>query len=180
MPAGATDTQKVEPQTPDVSLAKGAHKGLVVLGCLLVLLVIGCGIYNRAEGSETKEVTTPAKQKGGPEEKSTETKAVFSDTLLTALLGAGAALLVVGILYARISSITLPGGAKVELSADEAKQGIKEALDKVPAGTPPDAAAAKVTETLAELKQVKAQGVELPQQTIAETAARVVAPNADN
>ena len=179
MPPGSattTDQQTVEVKTANVSLAKGAHKGLVVLGSLLVILVIACGIYNRAEGSETKEVTTPALNKGEAEEKTTETKAVFSDTLLTTILGAGAALILVGVLYARISSIKLPGGTEVGFITEKDVKEATDAIAKKAAETgteDPKKIAAATAETFAIVNRSKASATtELPPETYERAAAQ--------
>lgn len=170
------DPQKVEVKTANVSLAKGAHRGLVVIGGLLIVLVIVVGAVDRFAGSETKEVTTPAKVKGEKEEKVTETKAVISDTLLTTLLGAGAALILVGVLYARISAIKLPGGTEIDLlNKDDVKASAdavaKEAEQKNTQD--PKAIAAATAETLAIVNQEKTSSAqELPAEAYEQAAAK--------
>jgi hypothetical protein len=125
---------------------------LIILGALVVIAV-GFGIwYAHDSGTTVTEVTETGK-------KTTTTKAVPSDTLLSAALGVGAALMLAGALWSRIKSITLPGGAVVSLDSDEVGQAkdtvAKKAVEKNMA-EPPQVATA-TTRTLAEIRRRKAE-----------------------
>lgn len=106
---------------------------------VLVLLAIGAVVYSRSEGSQTTEKTvtaaagTPAGNTAtttattpSAQSKTTTTKSVPSDTILTALLSAGAVLILVGFFYGRISSIKVLG-AEIGLTPEEADKVVKQA-----------------------------------------------------
>jgi hypothetical protein len=115
--AGAT-------QTTTVIKADRPSWLLVALGGALIVLFMAGVIFSRAYGGETKETTPVASGTSAPTsvtEKTTKTKNAPSDTLLTAVLASGAALVLGGALYSRISTITLPGGVTVGLTTQEAK-----------------------------------------------------------
>jgi hypothetical protein len=154
-----TPEQKIEVKTPDVSVAKGAHGWLVIIGCTLIVLFAIGGIYNRSQGSETKETTYAAKSKGEKEEKTTETKSVPSDTILVTLLGAGATLILVGFLYARISAIKGPGGFELDLLTEKDTAATAAAVvDKAQASgvTDPTKIATATTDALTTVAREKA------------------------
>jgi hypothetical protein len=158
-----TPEQKIEVKTADVSVAKGAHGWLVILGCVLIALFVIGGIYNRSEGSETKETTYAAKTKGEKEEKTTKTKSVPSDTILVTLLGAGATLILVGFLYARISAIKGPGGFEIDLLTEkDTATTAKEVADKAAADkvTDPKKIADATTSALALIAKQKPTGAQ--------------------
>jgi hypothetical protein len=122
---------KLEKPDPNVRVLKnGAHKWLVGIGVgLLVVWLIVLGV-NRLVGNETKETTQPAAKATEATTKTTKTKELAPETLLAGLLGTGAALILVGFLYARISAIKLPGGVEIltEKDKETAAEGIKEGL----------------------------------------------------
>jgi hypothetical protein len=165
-PNAAKQKSKLDVQRPDpkVVIPKEANPWLIALGCVLILLFVAGVGFNRAVGSETKETKPAAASEGAaaePQEATTTTtksKDVPSETLLTALLGSGAVLILVGVLYARINSIKLPGGAELTLTQKEEEA----ATEKVTAVLPDDAdpqTVAKVTQaTLAKMQEEKAAG----------------------
>lgn len=157
---------------------------LVGLGCLLILLfVVGVG-YNRIAGSEITETTSPVTQQtndtagtvsGGSQagEKTTKKKDVPSETLLTALLSSGAALILAGILYARISSIKLPGGVEVGLSQEEKKATSEKVAEALP-GADAQTVAEVTQAAAAHLRHAKTVGAAtLPEEKIDEIVQQV-------
>jgi hypothetical protein len=126
----------IAPVAP-VAEAKGPNYWLIVLGVALIALA-GLGVwFSHAYGSQTRETNvksaTSAKS-GTPAEPSTETKTtdtrgVPSDSLLTATLGTGAGLIALGALYARITTIKLPGPVEIGLTDSERAEVKKEAGD---------------------------------------------------
>ncbi len=123
---------------------------LIILGALVILAVAAGVWYAYDSGTTVTEAVV-----GG--EKKTTTKAGPSDTLLSAALGVGAALILAGALWSRIKSVTLPGGTVVSLDSDEvgqtkdsvAKQATEENMD-----APPQVATA-TTRALAEVRRLK-------------------------
>jgi hypothetical protein len=114
-----------------VVLAAGAHKVLVAIGLLLVLLALAVAVFGRVAG-------TTVTKKG----ETTTTKAWPSETEFTALLSAGAVLVLTGFLWSRISAIKLPGGGEIDLNSDEQKK----TAAAVAAKLGPDASPQKVAE----------------------------------
>lgn len=142
---------------PKVAVRKETKRSLVVIGGFLVIAALGLATLNWAIGSETKE-TTPSSSTptAKASTKTTKTTSGPSEGLLTAIIGSGAALIVVGFLYGRISSIKLPGGVEVGLTPDEEEKGTKKILEKLPP-TADDATKAKaVQETQGHLLRAKA------------------------
>ena len=127
-----------------------AKHSLVVLGLALIALFVIGVLLARFIGSETEEVSTPAAATTGVDTtsaatsevtKETTTKEWPSDTLLTALLATGAVLFTVGLLYARISVIKVPGGGEITLSQEEKDKVAEKVAEKVNANqvSPEDA-----------------------------------------
>ena len=101
---------------------------MVAGGSLLVALFVVGMVDARGIGNETTETSPVAAgmassspAAGDTTTKTTKTKNAPSDTLLTAILASGAALIIVGALYSRISTITLPGGVSIGLTTQETK-----------------------------------------------------------
>jgi hypothetical protein len=93
----------------------------------------------------------------------TTTKAVASDTLLTAGLVTGAALMITGILWSRIKSVALPGGATVTLDSDEVGKG-KDAVALAARelnSTQPEVVATATSRVLPALARYKTQSGDL-------------------
>lgn len=148
---------------PKVAVRKETKKSLVVIGVALVVLALCLAALNWVVGSETTETAPPASSKSvttASTKKVTKTQSGPSEGLLTALLGTGAALIVVGFLYGRISSIKLPGGVEVGLTKDEeekAAEKIGEKLKEQSGGAVDPATAAQVAQKATEhLSQAKA------------------------
>lgn len=175
-----TDVAKPNPNLP-VAVAKETNWPLVAIGCVLLALFFGLLVFDRAVGSETKEKTTPVTQESGSTgssgsqpvatEKKTEKKDVPSDTLLTALLASGAALILSGVLYGRISTIKLPGGVQIDLTKEEKDAVAQKVAEQMPDAAPEDVA--KVTQQAAtEVRRLKAAGhVVAPEEKIGEIVA---------
>ncbi len=149
---------QVERKDPQVGVASGAHKWLVAIGVLVLLVWVGLLVINWQFGNEITETTKTAT---GETAKTTETKELASETLLSALLGVGAALILVGFLYARISSIKLPGGTELgflggNLTEDEKKATAEKVADALPRDTPNSEVAAATVEATAKVAQAKA------------------------
>jgi len=125
----------------NVATSRKANWWLIALGVLLVAIFVGGVWYSRGEGSETVEKSSPVKPgQAEATEKTTMTKDVPSETLLTAVLSTGAALIIVGALYGRISTIKLPGGVEVSMSEEAEEKTVKKAVEEHP-GAPEKAAA---------------------------------------
>lgn len=127
----------IEKPAPNVVTSRKANPWLIVLGILLVACFAGGTVYARTAGSETVETSGP--NTGANASKTTTTKNAPSETLLTTLLGTGAALIIVGALYGRISTIKLPGGVELSLAKDAEEKTIKKAVEQHP--NEPDKAA---------------------------------------
>jgi hypothetical protein len=166
---------KVEPKGPVVTSRKS--NGLLITFGLILIVVFGYGVfYARDSGSVVEETPSLAEASGstsapgstGQDEanvKTTTTKNAPSDTLLTAVLGTAGALLLVGVLYGRISTIKLPGGVEVSLTKEEQEETAKKAADKHP--NDPKKAALVAQKAQAQLRQEKARGmVPLPEARI--------------
>jgi hypothetical protein len=135
---------------PDAKVvhAKGAHVALVAIGALLVIAAIAVGIGGRIGG------TTVTKSGDG---KTTTTKSWPSDAQFNALVGAGAALILAGFLWTRITAIKLPGGAEVDLSSDERQQAADAVAKALPPNTDNKTVAAATQKADSQLRQKKAQ-----------------------
>lgn len=140
---------------------------LISLGGLLVVLFMGGVVFARGWGSET--VTSPVPSSTGSaseapaaKTKST-TKAAPSDTILTAVLASGAALIMAGALYSRISTITLPGDVKIGLSNKETTT-TKDTAAKQAGGLTEAQVVEATTRAVEKVKEKKAAtgAIELP------------------
>lgn len=176
-----SDEVNVEPKG-NVVTSRKANVPLIVLGLLLVVGFAGGVVYARDQGSITVESPSGAAPQGTAtavstvaaqaSDKTTTTKNAPSDELLTALLGTGAVLIVVGLLYGRISTIKLPGGAEISLTDNELKKTAEAAAEKHPED--PKKAALVAQEVQDRLLKEKARGsFELPDAKIAHVAAEV-------
>lgn len=141
---------------PKVAVSKETKHALVVVGALLVILAIVVAGLSWGLGSKTTE-TEPAKSDAVSQvEKTKKTYSGPSDNLLMAVLGSGAALILVGFLYGRISSIKLPGGVDIGLTAEEAQKAAKKTLESLPDDTDPATAAKAIQKTQDAVLAVKA------------------------
>jgi hypothetical protein len=115
------------PTTPARALPTKPNWPLICLGGALVALFVGGVCLALFVGSNTvvSGGTSSGGTSAGPS--TTTAKSVPSDSLLEAVLGAGAALIVVGVLYGRISTIKFPGGVELDLTADESAK-VEEAI----------------------------------------------------
>jgi hypothetical protein len=121
------EARAVTPQTV-------AKKSLVAIGVALIVLFVAGAVLARTVGNTSKETSSAAATTAGSAQatsKTTTTKDWPSDTLLSALLGTGAALVLVGLLYSRITTIKLPGGSEIDLSPDEKKKVAEKVAKKV-------------------------------------------------
>ena len=174
------DVTKPDPNLP-VAVAKETKWSLVAIGGVLLVLFAALLVFDRAVGSETKEKTTPASQESGAtgssgsqptaSEKTTEKKDLPSDTLLTAILASGAALILAGVLYGRISTIKLPGGVQIDLTKEEKDAVAQQVAERMPNADPKEIA--QVTQlATTEIQQLKASGqMATPEQKIGEIVA---------
>ncbi|MGH2974765.1 MAG: hypothetical protein ACRDLL_07855 [Solirubrobacterales bacterium] len=169
----------VPPAKPDTNVvfADKVNRPLVVIGCVLAVLALAGVVYARAVGSDTKESTTPANSNTGQTPtKTTTTKNAPSDALLEAALGAGAALILAGTLYSRISAIKLPGGAEIDLTTQEKDQATSEVAKQTPDDATNEQVAKATQKSMDALRQEKGRvGVsELTEDQIQQTVAKVV------
>jgi hypothetical protein len=126
---------------PKVAVRTEVKGVLVAIGVALVLLAIVVAGLSWALGTKTTE-SEPAKQSDSAKvEKTKKTYAGPSETLLTAVIGSGAALILIGFLYGRISSIKLPGGVDIGLTAEEREKATEKTLAALPDATDPQVAA---------------------------------------
>ncbi len=128
-----------------VVLAAGAHRALVAIGVVLVLLALAVAVVGRLAGT----VVT----KNGD---STTTKSWPSDTDFTALLSSGAVLVLTGFLWSRISAIKLPGGAEIDLSSDEQKQTAAAVAEKLGPNAAPQKVAEETQKAVSAVRRAKA------------------------
>lgn len=167
---------------PKVGVSQHTKKWLVAIGVVLVLVAVGLMAATWIVGEKTTETTkgpsTPTATEATT--KTTKAKKGPAEGLLTALIGSGAALILVGFLYGRISSIKLPGGVDVGLTPKEeekANEKVAEALQGKEADLATTAKVAQVTHN--RLLKTKAGlgmpvvGGELPEHEI-ESAAKTV------
>ncbi|HEX3239888.1 MAG TPA: hypothetical protein VHR18_07115 [Solirubrobacterales bacterium] len=159
---------EVEKVDSNVAVAKGAHGWLVGIGVGFIALFFVLIVFNRVVGTETKETATPAAQTtttgtttAEPQavSKTTKTKGLPTETLLSALLGAGAALVLAGFLYARISSIKLPGSVEVSLTQKEKEDTAKKVAEALPDNTPNEVVAEKTVAATSRVEEAKAATV---------------------
>ena len=90
----------------------------------------------------------------------TTTKSWPSETLITSLLAIGAVLVIVGFLWARITSIKV-AGAEIGLSDDEKEKVANALTEKVPEGANPEEAAKAALSAVSALTEQKATGAAL-------------------
>ncbi|HEY8029698.1 MAG TPA: hypothetical protein VIE38_09335 [Gaiellaceae bacterium] len=118
-----------------------AKKSLVALGVLLIVLFLAGLVLTRTVGNVQKVVgaatTTSTGTAAGTSATTTTTttKSFVSDTVLTAILSTGVFILLIGLLYARITAIKLPGGGEIDLGPMEdhlLRSKVKETIDKTP------------------------------------------------
>lgn len=112
------------------------NRHLVGAGVVAIALFVVGVVLSFTVGSESKTTTSGTVQAGATTAPTTTTttKPLPSDTVLTALLATGATLVLAGVLYTRISTIKLPGGAEIDLTTDE-KQQVQEAANKTDPGS---------------------------------------------
>lgn len=125
---------------PKVAVRQETKKSLVLLGVLALLLGLALIVVTWSVGSKTTE--TPAASSSSAKtaaKKTTTTKSPPSEGLITAVLGTGAALIVIGFLFGRISTIKLPGGVEVAMNKEAEQETIEKAVEKHP-GEPEKAA----------------------------------------
>ncbi len=116
-------------EKPGVAVSQETKQALVAIGVALVLIALVAAGVNWTVGGETTETTKPSDGAAAQTETVTKIKNGPSESLLTALLGAGAGLIVIGFLYGRISSIKLPGGTEIGLNAEEKKKTVEKVLE---------------------------------------------------
>jgi heme/copper-type cytochrome/quinol oxidase subunit 2 len=132
-----------------VQQKKGAHVSMVIIGAVCLIVAILVGILGRVSGSTVKKV--------GDE---TTTKSWPSETLITSLLAVGAVLIIVGFLWARITSIKV-AGAEIGLSDDEKRKVADTLTEKVPNDAKPGEVAQAAMNVVTALTEEKAAGASL-------------------
>jgi hypothetical protein len=132
-----------------VEQKQGAHKWMVVIGVSCLSAAVVTAILGRVSGSSVEKVGT-----------TTTTKAWPSETLITSLLAVGAVLVIVGFLWARITSIKV-AGAEIGLSDDEKKKVAAALTQKVPEDVKPEEAATAAMSVVTALAEQKAAGAAL-------------------
>lgn len=141
-----------------------AKKSLVWVGCLLVALFVGGVLLSLIVGTKERVVghagATNVSTISGhavtttiEANQTTTKKGIPSDALLGGLLATGAILVLVGLLYGRITVIKLPGGGEIDLNSDEKKAVAETVKKEVKADNLPAEAAPMVT--LAAIEQVR-------------------------
>lgn len=177
-------TLEVQKPDPKVVIAKEANPWLVILGCVLVVFFFAGVVFNRTVGSETKETPTIAVEQGATgtsgaqaeATKTTKTKEVPSETLLTSLLASGAVLILVGVLYARINSIRLPGGAEIGLTDSEKQTTAQKVAEAMPDTATKAEVAAATVEATAKVQQAKAAATTEVPETLIDAAVEESTP----
>jgi hypothetical protein len=176
----------VEPNPAgNVVTSRKANSWLIGLGAIMVIAVAIGVFYARDSGSETVETSPPAQSNSSqPQATVKTTKSAPSDSLLTTVLGAGAALIIIGVLYGRISTIKLPGGVEIGLTKneeDKAAKMIGEKLKEKADGEVDPVETAKATQEAADLLlqakarvQAKAGPIELPEDEMVSVVEKVV------
>jgi hypothetical protein len=177
-PTPALDPTFSKPD-PKVAVRTEVKGPLVAIGVALVVLAIVVAGLSWGLGTKTTE-TEPGKQSASAKiEKTKKTYAGPSETLLTAVIGSGAALILIGFLYGRISSIKLPGGVDLELTPDEAEKATEKALEALPDNPDPKVAAKAIQQTQDAVLATKAamhstSVAEVPEEQIEQVATNVV------
>ncbi len=172
--ADASNTD-VAIEKPGVAVSQETKYSLVSLGFVLVLIAIVAATFNLFDRGETTETTKPGKDAVAQTETVKKTASGPSDSLLTALLGAGAGLMVIGFLYGRISSIKLPGGTEIGLSAQEKKAATQKAIEANPNDAEKAAEVATVAEDRLLAQKLNARTLSLPQESVDQTVRAVSA-----
>jgi len=134
---------------------RGAHVWMVIIGSACLGVAIAVGILGRLSGSTVEKV-------GGK----TTTKSWPSETLITSLLAVGAVLIIVGFLWARITSIKV-AGAEIGLSDDEKEKVAETLTAKVPKEANAEDAAKAAVGVVTALTQEKVAGTSLTNDRIA-------------
>lgn len=116
---------------PKVAVRKETKQALVVIGAALIILAIVVAALSWGLGSKTTETEPSKSAAASTVEKTKKTYSGPSDSLLMAVIGSGAALILVGFLYGRISSIKLPGGVDIGLTAEEKEKAATKTLEKL-------------------------------------------------
>ncbi|HET7484888.1 MAG TPA: hypothetical protein VFJ64_05860 [Solirubrobacterales bacterium] len=155
--AGQKKNETFDKPDPKVAVRKETKQSLVIIGGLLIVAALGLAALNWSIGSETKE-TTPASTTPTAKASTTTKKTTSGPTegLLTAIIGSGAALIIVGFLYGRISSIKLPGGVEVGLTPEEKEKGTKETIEKLPQNANAETVAEAIQATQYHMLRTKA------------------------
>jgi hypothetical protein len=162
-------------EKPGVAVSKETKQGMVFVGVVLVILAIVAASINWANGGETTETTKPGKDDATQVEKVTKTKNGPSESLLTALLGAGAGLVVIGFLYGRISSIKLPGGTELGLNTEEKKATTQKAIEANPDDPKKAAEVALAAEDHLLAQKINSAAATMPESKIDEALAAATA-----
>jgi hypothetical protein len=137
------------PGKEQVEQRQGAHGWMVGIGAACLIVAIVVGILGRVLGSTVVKVGD-----------TTTTKSWPSETLITSLLAVGAVLVIVGFLWARITSIKV-AGAEIGMSDDEKAKAAKAISEKVPGNAPPQDAANAAFNVANALTEQKAAGAAL-------------------
>lgn len=157
---------KVEPKGPVVTSRKA--NGLLITFGLILIVAFAYGVFYARDSGSVVEETPAAKATGSTTEakaKTITTKNAPSDSLLTAVLATAGALLLVGVLYGRISTIKLPGGAEISLTDEEKEKTAEKAAEKHP--DDPKQAAMVAQDAQEKLLREKAYGsIEVPEEKI--------------
>jgi len=127
-----------------VVLAGGAHEALVAIGVALVIVAILVGAAARLSGNTVTK-----------EGDKTTTKSWPSDTQVSALLGAGAALILTGFLWTRITAVKLPGGAEIDLNSAEQEKAAEKIGDKLSQAKDAKKIATETQKTMSALRRTK-------------------------
>jgi hypothetical protein len=122
-----------EKPDPQVAVRQETKKSLVYIGAVALVVGVVLILLTWTIGTQTKE-TPPASSDGAKTAtaKTTTTKSGPAEGVILAILGTGAALIVVGFLYGRISTIKLPGGVEISMSEETEKKTIEKAVEAKP------------------------------------------------
>ncbi len=134
---------------PQVAVRQETKKSLVWLG--VALLAVGLVLIATTWAIGTKTTETPPASSSDAKtaaKKTTTTKSGPAEGLITAVLGTGAALILVGFLFGRISSIKLPGGVEVSLAKEAEEKTLEKSVEKHPNDPAKAAAVAQKAQTL--------------------------------
>lgn len=141
-----------------VQQKQGAHKGMVAIGAVCLIAAIVVALLGRASGSTVVKVGD-----------TTTTKSWPSESLITSLLAVGAVLVVVGFLWARITTIKV-AGAEIGLSDAEKTEVAKTLTEKVPEDADPKQATEAMVNAVTALTEEKAAGTPLTPDRISTVA----------